>query len=35
LRVRERNSLSEQLAAARQRITELEAKLSQLEHRDP
>jgi diguanylate cyclase (GGDEF)-like protein len=35
LRARERNSLSEQLAAARQRITELEAKLSQLEHRDP
>jgi hypothetical protein len=34
LRARERNSLSE-LAAARQRITELEAKLSQLEHRDP
>jgi diguanylate cyclase (GGDEF)-like protein len=35
LRIRDRNSLAEQLAAARQRIAELEATLSQLEHRDP
>jgi diguanylate cyclase (GGDEF)-like protein len=35
LRIRDRNSLAEQLAAARQRIAELEATLSRLEHRDP
>jgi diguanylate cyclase (GGDEF)-like protein len=35
LRARDRNSLAEQLAAARQRIAELEGRLSQLEHRDP
>jgi diguanylate cyclase (GGDEF)-like protein len=32
---RGRNSLADQLAAARQRIVELEGRLSQLEHRDP
>jgi diguanylate cyclase (GGDEF)-like protein len=35
LRARDRNSLADQLAAARQRIAELEGRLSQLEHRDP
>src|SRR5215211_6270840 len=35
LRIRDRNSLAEQLAAARQRIGELEATLARLEHRDP
>jgi diguanylate cyclase (GGDEF)-like protein len=35
LRIRDRNSLAEQLAAARQRIAELEATLARLEHRDP
>jgi diguanylate cyclase (GGDEF)-like protein len=35
LRARDRNNLAEQLAAARQRIAELEGRLSQLEHRDP
>jgi diguanylate cyclase (GGDEF)-like protein len=35
LRARDRNSLGDQLAAARQRIAELEGRLSQLEHRDP
>ena len=35
MRARDRNSLAEQLAAARQRIAELEGRLSQLEHRDP
>jgi len=35
LRIRDRNSLAEQLAAARQRISELEATLARLEHRDP
>ena len=35
LRAKERNSLADQLAAARQRIAELEARLSQVEHRDP
>jgi diguanylate cyclase (GGDEF)-like protein len=35
LRIRDRNSLAEQLAAARQRIAELEAMLARLEHRDP
>jgi diguanylate cyclase (GGDEF)-like protein len=33
--MRDRNSLAEQLAAARQRISELEAMLGRLEHRDP
>jgi hypothetical protein len=35
VRVRDRNSLAEQLAAARQRIAELEGRLTQLEQRDP
>jgi diguanylate cyclase (GGDEF)-like protein len=35
VRGRDRNSLSDQLAAAQQRIGELEATLSQLEQRDP
>jgi diguanylate cyclase (GGDEF)-like protein len=35
VRARDRNSLADQLAAARQRIAELEGRLSQLEHRDP
>ena len=35
VRGRDRNSLSEQLAGAQQRIGELEATLSQLEQRDP
>jgi len=35
VRPRDRNSLADQLAAARQRIAELEGRLSQLEHRDP
>jgi diguanylate cyclase (GGDEF)-like protein len=35
LRAKERNSLADQLAAARHRIAELEARLSQVEHRDP
>ncbi|TMK75551.1 MAG: GGDEF domain-containing protein [Actinobacteria bacterium] len=35
LRIRDRNSLAEQLATARQRIAELEATLARLEYRDP
>lgn len=35
MRARNRDSLADQLAAARQRIAELEGRLSQLEHRDP
>jgi diguanylate cyclase (GGDEF)-like protein len=35
LRARDRNNLADLLAAARQRIAELEGRLSQLEHRDP
>jgi diguanylate cyclase (GGDEF)-like protein len=35
VRARDRNNLSEQLAGARQRISELEAELSRLQHRDP
>ena len=35
MRIRDRDSLAEQLAAARQRIAELEATLARLEHRDP
>jgi hypothetical protein len=35
VRARDRNSLGDQLAAARQRIAELEDRQWQLEHRDP
>src|SRR5690242_19299018 len=35
VRARDGNSLADQLAATRQRIAELEGRLSQLEHRDP
>jgi hypothetical protein len=35
VRARDRNSLGDQLAAARQRIAELENRQWQLEHRDP
>ena len=35
VRARDRNSLGDQLAAARQRIAELEGRQWQLEHRDP
>ncbi|HYU14565.1 MAG TPA: GGDEF domain-containing protein, partial [Candidatus Acidoferrum sp.] len=35
MRSRDRNNLSEQLAAARRRISELEAELSHLQQRDP
>ena len=35
VRARDRNSLGDQVAAARQRIAELEGRQWQLEHRDP